>query len=101
MYLQEEIKRLENQIIEHEQLLLDPELSSLASEEIANLKVQVEALNGAINAMEATQQNGETASMDGKNATIEIRGGAGGDEAKIWSNDLMLMYTRFCELKKL
>lgn len=101
MYLQEEIKRLENQIIEHEQLLSDPELGSLASEEIANLKVQVEALSGALNAMETSQQNVETASMDGKNATIEIRGGAGGDEAKIWSNDLLRMYTRFCELKKL
>lgn len=101
MYLQEEIKRLENQISEHEQLLSDPELGVLASEEIANLKVQVEALAGAINAMETSQHNDETASMDSKNATIEIRGGAGGDEAKIWSGDLMRMYTRYCELKKL
>jgi len=30
-----------------------------------------------------------------KNIYIEIRGATGGDEAKIWANDLMRMYTRF------
>lgn len=28
-------------------------------------------------------------------AILEIRGAAGGDEAKIWANDLLRMYTRF------
>lgn len=32
-------------------------------------------------------------------AYIEIRSAAGGDEAKIWANDLMRMYTRFATKK--
>lgn len=35
--------------------------------------------------------------MNNETATIEIRPAAGGDEAKIWANDLLRMYTRFAE----
>ncbi len=34
---------------------------------------------------------------DSKNAIIEIRAGAGGDEASIFAGDLHRMYTKFCE----
>src|SRR5690606_29310318 len=33
-------------------------------------------------------------------ASIEIRQGTGGEEAKIWANDLIRMYSRFCEASK-
>ncbi|MBT3242805.1 MAG: peptide chain release factor 1 [Bacteroidetes bacterium] len=36
---------------------------------------------------------------DGKNAIIEIRAGAGGDEASIFAGDLYRMYTKFCDSK--
>lgn len=32
-------------------------------------------------------------------AILEIRGGTGGDEAKIWANDLLRMYTRYAASK--
>lgn len=35
--------------------------------------------------------------QDSKNAIVEIRGGAGGDEAAIFAGDLMRMYLKFCE----
>jgi peptide chain release factor 1 len=34
---------------------------------------------------------------DVKNAVVEIRGGAGGDEAAIFAGDLFKMYSRYCE----
>ncbi len=37
--------------------------------------------------------------QDGKNAIVEIRGGAGGDEAAIFAGDLFRMYTKYCETK--
>jgi peptide chain release factor 1 len=37
--------------------------------------------------------------MNNNVAIIEIRGGAGGDEAKIWANDLLRMYARFAGIK--
>ena len=37
--------------------------------------------------------------MDDKDIMLEIRGGAGGDEANIFAGDLARMYTRYCEQK--
>ena len=37
--------------------------------------------------------------QDSKNAILEIRGGAGGDEAAIFAGDLFRMYAKFCETK--
>ena len=34
---------------------------------------------------------------DAKNAVMEIRAGAGGDEASIFAGDIFRMYTRYCE----
>jgi peptide chain release factor 1 len=38
--------------------------------------------------------------QDDKNALVEIRAGAGGDEASIFAGDIYRMYVKFCELKK-
>ena len=37
--------------------------------------------------------------QDSRNAILEIRGGAGGDEAAIFAGDLFRMYTTYCEAK--
>ncbi len=36
---------------------------------------------------------------DAKNCVVEIRAGAGGDEASIFAGDLFRMYTKYCESK--
>lgn len=36
---------------------------------------------------------------DSKNAVVELRAGAGGDEASIFAGDLYRMYTKYCESK--
>ena len=38
--------------------------------------------------------------QDDKNAVMEIRAGAGGDEAGIFAGDLFRMYQKYCETKK-
>ncbi|CAE8643614.1 unnamed protein product [Polarella glacialis] len=38
---------------------------------------------------------------EAKSAILEIRAAAGGDEASIWAEDLMNMYTRYCEIEGL
>jgi peptide chain release factor 1 len=37
--------------------------------------------------------------MDNQTAYLEIRGATGGDEAKLWGNDLLRMYVRFSQKK--
>ena len=39
--------------------------------------------------------------QDSKNAILEIRGGAGGDEAAIFAGDLFRMYAKFCGNQRL
>ena len=37
---------------------------------------------------------------DDKNVIVEIRGGAGGDEANIFAGDLYRMYSRYAERRR-
>lgn len=101
--LQSELKRIQAEIKKNQALLKDPELASLAEEEITRLKAQETALEQAQN-----HSNGNGAdpdlgdvNLDERPCTIEIRAAAGGDEAKIWADDLLRMYTRYCDTKKL
>lgn len=98
--LLQQIQEIDSQIEEHKKLLSDPDLSTLAQEEIAVLTEQKDALQQSIDSINASQQeNNEDPSLSFSNCIIEIRQGAGGDEAKIWANDLLRMYTRFANNK--
>ncbi|MGD9128993.1 MAG: PCRF domain-containing protein [Candidatus Woesebacteria bacterium] len=99
---QAQIDEIENKIKESEKLLADPEFSALAQEEINQLKIQKQSLEQAAAEFgESTSAGPGTHQTSKSKAIIEIRAGAGGDEAKIWANDLLRMYLRFCESKGL
>ena len=81
--------------LEEAQKLLDsddPELAELAEMEIADLEPKVEPLENRIKGMLLPQDP-----RDAKNVIVEIRAGAGGDEAGIFAADLYRMYTRYAE----
>lgn len=63
----------------------------MASEELA-LEAEVARLNEAID-----EELHPANPNDKKNAIVEIRGGAGGDESALFAGDLLRMYSRFCE----
>jgi len=86
-----EIERLNSQIRDNEALLSDPSLGALAKEEIIRLQTQIDQLSFTAPEPEAVE--GE--SFDNSPAIVEVRGAAGGDEAKIFGEDLLRMYTRF------
>jgi peptide chain release factor 1 len=46
-----------------------------------------------------TGGNKATEVLDFKTIIIEVRQGVGGDEAKIWSSDLLRMYSRYSEIR--
>lgn len=96
------IEQLTNQITEAKKALNDPDLAALAQEEVDKLTAQLAELEQAAaeySANSVTADSGTT-TLTGA-CTIELRGGAGGDEAKIWAGEIERMYTRFCEVKKL
>ncbi|MBT6401188.1 PCRF domain-containing protein [candidate division WWE3 bacterium] len=99
----EQISQLEQKIEENKSLINDPELGDLAKMEIEGLESQKKMLEDAAEDYIAqSSQDSETETDVSKsNAIIEIRGGAGGDEAKIWANDILRMYLRFFETMKM
>lgn len=102
MSLSDELSRLDQEIERNRQLLLDPELGTLAVEEISRLKEQKQLLEGSVSHQPPiTNHQSPSFSLLDRPATIEIRPGTGGDEAKIWTDDLLRMYLRFCEKLKL
>lgn len=94
---QAQIDQLSTQIAENQALLADPELAELAQLEISELESQKKQLEEAAASLDYSQNQTTEEGITSKNCTLEIRPGAGGDEGKIWANDLLRMYSRFAE----
>ena len=73
----------------------DSELVALAKADMEDLAPKIEILEKQIKGMLVPKDP-----RDDKNVYVEIRAGAGGDEAAIFAADLFRMYTRFAEDKK-
>lgn len=97
------IQELDQKIAEAKNLLSDPELGELAIEELKSLETEKEALLAGMNSVQSyddkPQQGGS--GLDSRNIILETKGAAGGDEAKIWAGELLRMYMRYCEMKKI
>ena len=72
----------------------DDEMKEMAREEIADLEPKIEQMEEEIKLLLIPKDP-----QDAKNAILEIRGGAGGDEAAIFAGDLMRMYLKYFERK--
>lgn len=70
----------------------DEELKEMAKTEIQELEGEVETLEEELKMMLIPKDPN-----DDKDVIVEIRAGAGGDEAAIFAGDLFRMYTRFAE----
>ncbi len=99
-FIRDQIALIDQKIKEAESLLQDPEMASLAQDEIKDLKKQKEALEMAANGGQQFSQGEQKVNdtLSHRNAIIEVRGAAGGDEAKIFSSELVRMYQRYAEL---
>lgn len=73
----------------------DPELKEMAKMEVEELEPRINELEEDIKIMLIPKDP-----QDEKNAVMEIRPGAGGDEASIFVGDLYRMYVKFCEGRK-
>ncbi len=72
----------------------DLELREMAEDEIKNLQQNIDKLREELRILLLP-----TDPNDEKNVFLEIRAGAGGDEASLFAQDLFRMYTRFAENK--
>jgi peptide chain release factor 1 len=72
----------------------DPEIKSLAKEEIDRLGERKEQLEAQLKQLLIPKDP-----LDGKNVLLEIRAGTGGDEAGLFAADLYKMYSRYAEAR--
>ena len=72
----------------------DEDLREMAKEEISELEPKIPQMEENIKLLLIPADPD-----DSKNAIVEIRGGAGGDEAAIFAGDLFRMYQHFAESK--
>ena len=72
----------------------DPDMKEMAREEAAACEHRIPELEEQIKLLLVPADP-----EDGKNVTMEIRGGTGGDEAALFAGDLFRMYSKYCELK--
>jgi peptide chain release factor 1 len=70
----------------------DEEIRELAKEELNSCKQRMETIEGELKILLLPKDPN-----DDKNVIIEIRGGAGGDEAALFAAELYRMYARYAE----
>lgn len=91
-----EYKSIKKELDDVEELLaddsLDAELQALAQEELKELEPRAEKVRSELQVLLIPKDPN-----DKKNVVVEIRAGAGGEEAALFAADLLRMYTRYAE----
>ena len=92
--LWDEFNRVKNELADHQEVAKgeDEELAELAREEIPELEARLPTLEEKLQYALLPADPDED-----RDAIVEIRAGAGGDEASLFAADLMRMYQRHAE----
>ena len=89
-----EYKSVIQQITESKEMLADPEMIDMAKEELKSLEPRIEELEDEIKLLLLPRDPN-----DDRNIIVELRAGAGGDEAAIFVGDLFEAYVRYADLR--
>ena len=90
--LNKKVEQLSTNLSEAEGLINDPELGEIAKEDIDNIKKELASAQVALDELLIPRDP-----ADDKPAIIEIRAGAGGDEASLFATELYRMYLKYAE----
>ena len=91
------IEAIDAKIADTTSLLSDPDFKEMAELELVELNRQKDQIMGNLESEESDDED----SLDDRNIIVQSSGAAGGEEAKLWGDELLRMYTRFCEMKGL
>ena len=86
------IEKMKSDLEEAKSLQNDPELGELAKSDIENLTLKIKNSEAKVEEMLLPKDPN-----DEKPAIVEIRAGAGGDEASLFAGELYRMYIRYAE----
>jgi peptide chain release factor 1 len=88
------IESIDAKIKDTSSLLTDPAFKEMAEEEINELNKQRDQIMGNY---ESESESADDDSIDSRNVILQVSGAAGGEEAKLWGDELLRMYLRFAE----
>ncbi len=88
-------KQYRKQLEEAYELREDAEMADMAEDEITRLEPLLPALEHKLKLLLLPKDP-----RDDKDVIVEIRAGAGGDEAGLFAADLFRMYSRYCEARR-
>ena len=90
----DELQNLERNLAENQELLKedDPEIIAMVEEEIPVIQSKIEKIQAEVQYALLPKDVAEE-----RDALIEIRAGAGGDEASLFAGELMKLYNRYSE----
>lgn len=87
-------QKLQDNLAGSRLLLNDPDYAELAAEEITGFEIDLNTINDELRYALVPKDP-----ADAKSAIIEIRAGAGGDEASLFGGELYRMYARYIETR--
>jgi len=88
-------RQAENDIVEAEAMLADPDMREFAEEEMAVARGKLPALEVELQKLLLPRDPN-----DDRNVILEIRAGTGGDESALFAGDLFRMYSRYAERQR-
>lgn len=87
------IEAIDAKIADTTSLLSDPAFKEMAEEELKELNKQKDQIMGNFGSSDEDDED----SLDNRDIILQVSGAAGGEEAKLWGDELLRMYTRFTE----
>ncbi len=101
-----EIEKIQEQIAQNKALIekeSDEDMKAMVADEITSLEAKITELEQTINSMEgnfdSTDDSPSDSPINPNVVILEVRSGAGGDEAGLFASELYNMYLRFAEKK--
>ncbi len=90
-----EYKTVKKEMEDAKEMMADPDMKDIAEEEFYSCRDKVELMEEELKILLLPKD-----SNDDRNVIIEIRGGAGGEEAALFAYNLYRMYTMYAELNR-
>ncbi|OGH23618.1 MAG: hypothetical protein A2958_02490 [Candidatus Levybacteria bacterium RIFCSPLOWO2_01_FULL_38_13] len=92
-YRKQQLEEIVRKIKEAKLLLSDPSMAPLALKEIEDLEREKKTLEISF----LQEENSHEESLNNRDVIMEIKGAAGGEEAKLWGEELLRMYIKFAQ----
>ncbi|MBR2841358.1 peptide chain release factor 1 [Candidatus Saccharibacteria bacterium] len=90
--LNDRLEQLKRNLAEAEELVSDPELGEMARDDVENLRKEINEGQDKLEELLIPRDP-----EDDKPAIVEIRAGAGGDEASLFAGELERLYMKYAE----